>query len=111
MTPNLLCDKCIHNKICRLKDIIEPDMRFCPDQLLPETIGFISRANNLCLSDIIPYIKGDYFTIVLQRDEQDSPATYVYTYKNFNNYRVVAIDYDRDQQKSVITVEPIEGSK
>lgn len=104
MTSNSLCDNCIHKNVCKLcqDDNICKPTAFCVDQLPREVVGFIRRSNGLLLSDVVPYIKCKYFTIVVITGETCNSDTY----DNPANYRVSAIDYDPTEQKIVIGVIP-----
>ena len=109
MTPNLLCDNCVHNKVCRFTQENNPakPTEFCVDQLPEETVGFIRRAGGLRLSDIAPYITCEFFTVIKQSGETCNNDVWLHPL----DYLVDRIDWDNSEQKIVIIIEPVKKSK
>lgn len=102
MCDKTLCDNCIHMEVCNDEGKWEPAMKFCAEQIPKETFGFIRRSNGLLLSDVYPFIRCRYYTLLEKTGEEDNPDTY----NNPTEYRVVSIDFDNIKNKIVIIVEP-----
>ena len=102
--PKTICDNCIHNAVCGDEGYLEPALKYCFDKISTDTLGaFVSKRELLLLSDIIPYLDGDWFTCIVKTGETCNKTTYTYP----ERFKVLGIWYCKEEQKLCINVEEI----
>ena len=103
MKPKTLCDDCIHSDVCNDEGHLDPGMVYCVSQLSEDTVGFLGRKHGLLLVTVQQLITYKYFTVIQTTGEVNSQDAA----RHPANYKVLNIDYAPEEDKIVVTIEPI----
>lgn len=98
-----ICGGCIHDKVCGEEGHLDPAMTFCAEKVSTDVIGMISRTQGLRLSDIMPVLPCDWFTVLRPSGEINNSVVYTYP----ERFRVLKINYDFEQQSLCVVVEEV----
>jgi len=102
--PKTLCDNCIHDDICGMECHLEPALKYCANKISADTLSLFQKPLVvLRLSDLIPYLRGSWFTIIRKTGETNNNCTYTYP----EDFRVISIEYDEAERKIAVVVEEI----
>ncbi len=98
-----ICGDCIHDRVCGEEGHLDPAMTFCAEKVSTDVVGMISRTQGLRLSDIMPVLPCDWFTVLRPSGEMNNSVVYAYPEK----FRVLKINYDVEQQSLCVVVEEV----
>lgn len=96
-----ICSDCIHDEVCSLEGHLDPAMTICADKLHTDVVGVISRTSGLRLSDILSVLPSSWFTVLAPTSEMNNACTYTYP----EQFKVLKINYDVEQQSLAVVVE------
>lgn len=102
--PKTICDNCVHDEVCGLEGHLEPALVFCRDKISTDTLSIFQHPRMMLrLSELIPYLNRNWFTVIAKTGEQNNGITYTYP----ERFRVLNIQYDVDEKKLSVAVEEI----
>lgn len=98
-----ICENCIHDTVCGEEGHLDPAMTFCAEHIGTDVVGMISKTHGLRLSDIMPVLPCDWFTVLRPSGEINNSVVYTYPERS----RVLKINYDVEQQSLCVVVEEV----
>lgn len=102
--PKTICDNCIHDEVCGMEGHLEPALKFCMNKISNDTLNIFQHPRMMLrLSDLIPYLKGSWFTIIRKTGETNNTCTYTYP----EDFRVINVEYNDAERKIAVVVEEI----
>lgn len=98
-----ICGDCIHARVCGEEGHLDPAMTFCAEKVSIDVTGMLSRIRGLRLSDIMPVLPCDWFTVLRPSGEMNNSVVYTYP----ERFKVLKINYDVEQQSLCVVVEEV----